>query len=282
MTVPPPARATTARVVLAAGALLAVACSGGTRPSIEGDVEALSGDLVSGTIAAPSTTVPRVDLDPDPTTTTSPSSDRAVPEMTFAAAVPDGVPEVVVYESPGGAEQRRLENPNINGAPRVFMVKSQDGGWVEVFLPVRPNGATGWVKADEVVLQTVRHRVEVRLSDHELILYEGGEVQKRYPIGVGRVDRPTPGGVYYIQELLAPPDPGGPYGPFAYGLSAFTEVPALRNFAGGEGIIGIHGTSDRASIGTEASSGCIRLYNEDITDIKDNGLPLGTPVDIIA
>lgn len=281
MTVPSTTRATPARAILAALALLTVACSGGTRPSIDGDVEALSGDLVSGTTPITSTTVPRVDLDPDPTTTTV-GTDRAVPEVTFAAAVPDGVSEIVVYESPGGAEQRTMENPNINGAPRVFMVKQQEGGWVEVFLPVRPNGSTGWVKADEVVLQTVRHRVEVRLGDHELILYEGGEVKKVYPIGVGRVDRPTPGGVYYIQELLAPPDPGGPYGPYAYGLSAFTEVPALRNFAGGEGIIGIHGTSDRASIGTEASSGCIRLYNEDITDIKDNGLPLGTPVDIIA
>ncbi len=282
MTVPPSARATTTLAVLAVLALVAVGCSGGTRPSIEGDIEALSGDLVADTTPITSTTVPRVDLDPDPTTTTVLTTERSVPEMTFAAAVPDGVPEIVVYESPGGAEQRRMENPNINGAPRVFMVKEQEGDWVEVYLPVRPNGSTGWVAADDVVLQTVRHRVEVRLSDHELILYEGGEVQKVYPIGVGRIDRPTPGGVYYIQELLAPPDPGGPYGPYAYGLSAFTEVPALRNFAGGDGIIGIHGTSDRASIGTEASSGCIRLYNEDITDIKDNGLPLGTPVDIIA
>jgi lipoprotein-anchoring transpeptidase ErfK/SrfK len=270
------------RAALAALALVAVACSGGTRPSIEGDVEALSGELAAGTTPTTSTTVPRVDLDPTPTTSTTVANDREVPEVTFAAAVPDGVAEITIYESPGGPEQRRMENPNINGAPRVFMVNAQEGGWVEVFLPVRPNGSTGWVKADDVVLQTVRHRVEVRLSDHELILYQEGDVKKVYPIGVGRIDRPTPGGVYYIQELLAPPDPGGPYGPYAYGLSAFTEVPALRNFAGGEGIIGIHGTSDRASIGTEASSGCIRLYNEDVTDIKDNGLPLGTPVDIIA
>ena len=56
----------------------------------------------------------------------------------------------------------------------------------------------------------------------------------------------------------------------------------MRNFSCGEGIIVIHGTTDPASICTKASSGCIRLYNEDITDIKDNGLPLGTPVDIIA
>ena len=261
---------------------LASACSGGTRPSIEGEIEALPGGVPESTApSTTSTTVERIDLDPTPTTSTTVAASE-VPDVTFAAAVPDGVPEITIHESPGGPEQRRMDNPNLNGAPRVFMVKSQEGGWVEVYLPVRPNGTTGWVRADDVLLQTVRHRVEVRLSDHELILYEGGEVKQVYPIGVGRVDRPTPGGVYYIQELLAPPDPAGPYGPYAYGLSAFTEIPALRNFAGGEGIIGIHGTSDRASIGTQASSGCIRLYNEDITDIKDNGLPLGTPVDIVA
>ncbi len=237
-------------------------------------------DALPQSISTTSTAVPRVELDPNPTTTVRPVRD--VPKSTLAATVLASLDEITVYDDPGGPEQRKMSNPNLNGAPRVFMVKDQEGGWVEVYLPVRPNGSTGWVKAEDVLIQTVEHRVEVRLSDHELILYKAGEVIETYPVGVGRVDRPTPGGVYYIQELLAPPDPNGPYGPFAYGLSAFTDVPALRNFAGGQGIIGIHGTSDPGSIGTQASSGCIRLHNEDIISITDEGLPLGTPVDIFA
>ena len=46
------------------------------------------------------------------------------------------------------------------------------------------------------------------------------------PVGVGRSDRPTPGGVYYLKELLQPPDPNGAYGTYAYGLSGFSNVLA--------------------------------------------------------
>jgi lipoprotein-anchoring transpeptidase ErfK/SrfK len=43
--------------------------------------------------------------------------------------------------------------------------------------------------------------------------------------------------------------------------------------------IAIHGTtlSMRKSVGTAASYGCIRMYNEDVTDLFDR-VPIGTPV----
>jgi lipoprotein-anchoring transpeptidase ErfK/SrfK len=41
--------------------------------------------------------------------------------------------------------------------------------------------------------------------------------------------------------------------------------------------IGIHGTHDPKSIGTRASTGCIRLRNEDIIELK-NMLKIGIPV----
>jgi lipoprotein-anchoring transpeptidase ErfK/SrfK len=85
--------------------------------------------------------------------------------------------------------------------------------------------------------------------------------------------------VFYIKELLQPPNPNGPYGPYAYGLSGFTTVKELANFEGGEGTIGIHGTNDPSSIGTSVSHGCVRMRNEDITKLA-KVLPLGTPVDI--
>src|SRR5262249_53882711 len=96
-------------------------------------------------------------------------------------------------------------------------------------------------------------------------------------IGVGTSDTPTPGGTYYLAELLQPPDPNGAYGPYAFGLNGFSD--ALTSFNGGEGVIGIHGTNDPSSIGRDVSHGCIRVSNDVIVEMAGM-LPLGTPVDI--
>jgi lipoprotein-anchoring transpeptidase ErfK/SrfK len=84
-----------------------------------------------------------------------------------------------------------------------------------------------------------------------------------------------------IQLVLQPPDPNGAYGPYAYGLSGFSNNPELADFNGGTGVIGIHGTNDAATVGQDVSHGCIRLTNDVITHIAAI-LPLGTPVDIRA
>ena len=95
-------------------------------------------------------------------------------------------------------------------------------------------------------------------------------------IAVGTGDTPTPVGEFYLLELVRPPDPDGAYGPFAFGLSGFSEV--LESFGESEtAIIGLHGTNEPASIGTDVSSGCIRLPNEVIEELAVT-LPLGTPI----
>lgn len=45
--------------------------------------------------------------------------------------------------------------------------------------------------------------------------------------------------------------------------------------------IGIHGTHDPASIGTNASEGCIRLKNDDLQRLKDKYVKLGVKVLIL-
>ena len=79
--------------------------------------------------------------------------------------------------------------------------------------------------------------------------------------------------------LLQSPDPGGAYGPFAYGLSSHSD--ALETFAGGDAEIGIHGNNDASALGQSVSHGCIRMDNAAITDLASK-LPLGTPVDVTA
>lgn len=186
---------------------------------------------------------------------------------------------VQVHASPDGAVQRQLANPQPSGAPLVFLVRRQAGAWVQVDLPVRPNGSTGWVHAADVTVTGVAYRVDVLRRAHLLRVYRFGRLVSTYPIGVGKADTPTPGGVYYLKELLRPPDPAGAYGPYAYGLSGFSTT--LTSFAGGDGVIGLHGTDQPQLVGQDVSHGCIRLRNADIT-VLAHQLPLGTPVRILA
>jgi lipoprotein-anchoring transpeptidase ErfK/SrfK len=56
----------------------------------------------------------------------------------------------------------------------------------------------------------------------------------------------------------------------------------LESFAGGEGVIGIHGTNGPELVGTDVSHGCIRMLDADVTRlVTEFGLPLGTPVQIL-
>ncbi|HET8930457.1 MAG TPA: L,D-transpeptidase, partial [Acidimicrobiales bacterium] len=135
--------------------------------------------------------------------------------------------------------------------------------------------------ASDVTVQENPYRLIVSANEHRLTLEKNGVAERQFKVGIGRGEYPTPGGVYYIKELLAPPNPDGDYGPYAYGLSGFSEVEELANFAGGDGVIGIHGTNDPASVGANISHGCIRMYNDDITALA-KVLPLGTPVTIEA
>lgn len=184
---------------------------------------------------------------------------------------------LTVHESPDGEITSKLEHPNPTGAPLTFLIKDHQDDWLEVYLPTRPNGATGWILAGGVEVQELPYRLEVSTSENELSLYESGELIETFTVATGTGGTPTPHGTFYLTELLAPTNAG--YGPYAYGLSAFSEV--LSEFGGGPGQIGLHGTDDASSIGQAASHGCIRLSNEDITALAEM-LPLGTPIEISA
>ena len=224
------------------------------------------------------TTVPSRSQPARPTTPRTNGAPTLAAGTTYVAqAVPA---RVAVYSAAGAAApQTTLSNPNENGAPLVFLVEQSQGDWVKVDLPIRPNGSVGWVKAADVKLAADPYSVDIALSAHRLTVHKGTQVVADEPIGVGTSETPTPGGKYYIKELLRPPNPGGAYGPYAYGLSGFSNV--LDDFNGGDGVIGIHGTNDPSTVGHDVSHGCIRLNNKAIEALVPM-LPLGTPVHISA
>lgn len=172
-----------------------------------------------------------------------------------------------------------LSNPLPSGGPLTFLVQENTSGWVRVLLPVRPNQSQGWVRASDVSLRRVDYRMTVSTRRHELTVYEKGRVVLRAPVGLGAGTTPTPGGVFYLKELLKPSNPKGAYGPYAFGLSGYS--PVLYDFGGGQGELGIHGTNDPKSLGRSVSHGCIRVRNDVITKLAKL-LPLGVPVQILA
>jgi lipoprotein-anchoring transpeptidase ErfK/SrfK len=206
------------------------------------------------------------------TVTTSP----APPSAQVATAIPR---RVSIREQPDGPVVHTLANPSESGAPLTFLVTQQQGAHLEVLLPTRPNGSTGWINAKDVTIAADPYRIVVLLGAHRLVAYNRTAVVLDAAIGVGTKETPTPGGRYYIKELLKPSNPNGPYGPYAYGLSGFSNV--ITEFAGGDGVIGIHGTDEPQLVGTDVSHGCIRLKNADIEKLVPL-LPLGTPVEIRA
>lgn len=125
--------------------------------------------------------------------------------------------------------------------------------------------------------------IVVKTSERKLYYVLGDGRAIRYPIAVGMPGKewtgrttigrmevnPTWGPPAEVKrdkpELpdLIPPGPHNPLGPRALLLSG-TEYA-------------IHGTNRRASIGTRASYGCIRMYNEDVVELYER-VSIGTPV----
>lgn len=183
----------------------------------------------------------------------------------------------------------------VNVGPVVFLVKGPydpTATRLEVELPIRPNGTTGWVDADGMAISVNRFRIQVGLSDHTIQVRDGDEVVLEEAIGVGTEQTPTPGGTFYIRSLIASTDPA--YGTYAFGLSGFSDVH--ETFNGGPGDIGIHGTNDPSTIGTDVSNGCIRLTDEAVvrlasllpeaqgtqSDQPEITTGLGVPVTVVA
>lgn len=222
----------------------------------------------------------------DPSASASAESEDEGDEVE-AASEPSGtivthvtVEAIAAYEEPDtGAEQIEVfSNPTEYGGPLVFQAvgRPQDG-WIEVLLPVRPNGTTGWIEVDHVDLTINPYRIEVDASAYELTIYRDGDVSLSTTVAIGNGDTPTPLGRFYLIELLRPTNQNGPYGSFAYGLSGYSET--LDSFNGGNGVIGIHGTNQPELLGQDVSHGCIRVANPTIEEMVEF-LPLGTPVHI--
>lgn len=146
--------------------------------------------------------------------------------------------------------------------------------WLEVRIPMRPNGRRGWVRRSALgPYYRVRTVLVVARRKLRATLYRRGRPILRFPVGIGKPSTPTPAGRFWIREKFRTSDPGGLYGPAAFGSSDYS---VLSDWPGG-GIIGVHGTSEPSLIPGRPSHGCIRVRNRAVRRLW-RLMPIGTPL----
>ena len=136
--------------------------------------------------------------------------------------------------------------------------------WVKVRLPTRPNDASGWLPADQVLLRPTVWSIAISRPARTLTVFRGGVLARRVSVVIGAPVTPTPTGLFsIIGAWRSPPDAF--LGSWILALTAHSD--ALRAFDGGDGTIGIHGRGGASlldPLGSADSHGCIRLSNTSI------------------
>jgi lipoprotein-anchoring transpeptidase ErfK/SrfK len=149
--------------------------------------------------------------------------------------------------------------------------------WLQVMLPGRPDGSTGWILQSATRSLTTGWRILVDLTARRVGVYRDGHVVRTFQAVVGKPSTPTPTGQFFVEETVQM-ESGQPGGPFALALSARSNV--LQEFEGGPGQIAIHGRNNLGgTLGAAESHGCIRLATTSIDWLSARIGP-GTPVKI--
>ncbi|MCE2530985.1 MAG: L,D-transpeptidase [Acidimicrobiia bacterium] len=235
-----------------------------------------------------STVLPPEQLPPPPAPAPAPVAAPSWQPVTILVSKDDVNGIIPVYDAPNGT---RLAFPDGDLWSYTFrrnrlVVRVLEGAqgdeWVHVELPVRPNGARGWVKSEGFNWSTVSHHILIDVSDRSVALYEGDNLVASTGAIVGKPATPTPTLSGFLVEKL--PNHSQQNGSIVLGdwilmLSFFSE--ALNSFGGGLPRIALHGTHIPERVGEALSNGCIRIPN-DIVETIARRAPLGTVVNIVA
>lgn len=131
--------------------------------------------------------------------------------------------------------------------------------WLNVRLPGRPNGHTGWIKRRSTRLTITGWHIVVATSSRRVTVYQQGRKVRAFKAIVGTRATPTPSGEFFVEEVIRL-GARGVGAPFAFALSARSNV--LQEFAGGPGQIALHGLTNVGGVlGSAVSHGCVRLDN---------------------
>ena len=177
-----------------------------------------------------------------------------------------------VHDAPDGMPIARVEPTQFGDV--WFPVIAAQGDWVQILLPSKPFGSTGWVRAADMQQATTLFRVEVHLGSMTMELLRDESVVEEWTIGIGAADTPTPVGRTFILGAFS--DPAQTFSPVILPLGAHS--PTLDTFGGGPGTVAIHTWPTEDGFGTAGSNGCIRVPRDALDELVE--VPLGTLVTI--
>lgn len=229
-------------------------------------------------VVAPSAMIPPAVPPPDPATlpqSTTYTFVEGAPLDTGSLAATDGSVvhprrEVVVYAAPGGSPIARL-GPRQLGDTWLPVI-AQQPGWVQVLLPSRPNGSTGWVTDVALDRAVTPYLIRVHLRSLSMELFKGGQRLGDWTVGIGKQSAPTPVGRTFLLGSFS--DAAQQYSPVILPLG--THSPTLDSFGGGPGTVAIHTWPTANVFGTRSSDGCIRVPKDALRQLTQ--VPLGTLV----
>ncbi|MBA9002938.1 L,D-transpeptidase [Thermomonospora cellulosilytica] len=202
---------------------------------------------------------------------------RGLPQDPAPQAETDGTvvhpaTPVEVAARPGGPAVAALPDRQLDGPTWVPVVAAR-AGWLQVLLPSRPNGVTGWVRDDgRLTVARTSHLVRVDLARRRLTLWESGRRTGAWTVAVGAARTPTPKGRTFLLALLKPARPT--FSPLIVPVGTHSET--LETFGGGPGTVAFHGWRDASVFGKAVTHGCIRVPGDALTRLSR--IPLGTLV----
>jgi hypothetical protein len=100
-----------------------------------------------------------------------------------------------------------------------------------------------------------------------------GVLHQSFPVATGRPSLPTPTGFFLVggKDVMYPQSDWG-----SFRMRIYREDKYPHHWSG----YAVHGTNRPTSIGTEASHGCLRMFNQDVTALYPQ-VALGTPLLIV-
>jgi lipoprotein-anchoring transpeptidase ErfK/SrfK len=125
--------------------------------------------------------------------------------------------------------------------------------------------------------------IVINRGQFRLRLFKDLRLSQTYPIAVGQVGLETPAGQYKIANKAINPAWHVPNSPWAGKLAGKVIAgndptnPIKARWLGVYDGVGLHGTSDDASIGHNASHGCIRMHIPDVEKLYDE-VPVGSAI----
>lgn len=178
-----------------------------------------------------------------------------------------------IFTAPAGVPFAQLPSRQADSDTWLPVIAEQPG-WVQVLLPSRPNGSTGWLESTGLLLARTPYTIDVSVSGRTLDLTRDGHRVGHWRIAVGKPATPTPTGRTFLLASIR--DPSQTFSPLLLALGTHSTV--LASYHGGPATTAIHTWTDPSVYGHAASNGCLRVPPAALKVLT--AIPLGTLVRI--